>query len=102
MPGVRSGPGGWKCDFVANGTSYCQWLENSINKNIMHLYLKNLQKELLKHGNPENAVPMKKYMRDQFEFFGLKSDDRREVFKMYMNSKPLPEDLELRTIVEEL
>jgi len=68
----------------------------------MHPYIKNLQKELHKHRHPENAVQMKKYMRDQFEYFGLKSDDRRAICKSYMDSKPLPEVAELHEIVSEL
>ncbi len=68
----------------------------------MHPYIKGLYKELHKKRNPEYAEPMKKYMRNQFEFFGLKSDDRRTLCKEYMNSKLLPDGETLRTIVGEL
>lgn len=68
----------------------------------MHPYIKGLYKELNKKRNPETAAPMKKYMRNQFEFFGIKSDDRRLLCKDYMNSKPLPAGHELREIVSEL
>ena len=68
----------------------------------MHPYIKDLYKELNKKRDPEVAVPMKKYMRNQFEFFGIKSEERRLLCKDYMNSKPLPTGGELRAIVSEL
>jgi 3-methyladenine DNA glycosylase AlkD len=68
----------------------------------MDKYIKDLQKLLHQKRNPVNAIPMKKYMRDQFEFFGLKMDERRALCKEYMNSHPLPEGKRLRDIVREL
>lgn len=38
-----------------------------------------IEKALRDHGNPADAVSMKKYMREQFEFFGVKSSRRREL-----------------------
>lgn len=35
------------------------------------------------NASKENAVPMKKYMRDQFDFFGIKSPERRELYKLF-------------------
>ena len=34
-----------------------------------------------KNRNPENAVPMAKYMKNLFPFYGIKTDKRREIFK---------------------
>ena len=34
-----------------------------------------------KHSNPENAFSMAKYMRNNFPFFGIKTEDRRLIFK---------------------
>jgi 3-methyladenine DNA glycosylase AlkD len=32
-------------------------------------------------SNPDNAFAMAKYMQNQFPFFGIKTDDRRSIFK---------------------
>lgn len=37
-----------------------------------------------KHANPENAIPMAKYMKNKFEFLGLKSPLRRELQKDFL------------------
>ena len=68
----------------------------------MHTYIKDLYKILDKKRNLENAAAMKKYMREQFDYFGIKMNDRRDLCKQYMNSRPLPEGKELRDIVKEL
>lgn len=53
-------------------------------------------------ADPGNAVFQKAYMRDQFEFFGLKTDTRREITRNYFNSfSPSDHDL-LEQIVREL
>lgn len=39
----------------------------------MHPYVLFLKKHVEKHANPANAAPMKKYMRDQFEYLGIKT-----------------------------
>ena len=39
----------------------------------MHKYVTDLKKLFELSANPEQAVPMKKYMRDQFEYLGIKS-----------------------------
>lgn len=55
-----------------------------------------------RHRNEENASPMKKYMRNQFDFFGIKSAERRSLCKEYLNNHLLPERKELHKIVKEL
>lgn len=49
--------------------------------------------ELRKNANPQKSQPMKKYMRDQFEFFGLSSPLRRSVCKELMQQKLNSEDI---------
>ena len=68
----------------------------------MHIYIKELYKILDKRRNRDNAAAMKKYMREQFDYFGIKMNDRRDLCKLYMNSRPLPEGKELRDLVGEL
>lgn len=43
-----------------------------------------VQQTFAKNANQKNAVMMKKYMRNQFEFFGLKSPIRRSVSKEFL------------------
>lgn len=55
-----------------------------------------------KHSNPENAGPMKKYMKDNFEYFGIKSPVRKEISKTFLAKyKELFKD-EAFELVEEL
>lgn len=68
----------------------------------MHPYTQGIFKKLNRYRNEENAAPMKMYMRNQFDFFGIKSDERRLLCKEYLNSHELPEGAELYKIVKEL
>lgn len=36
------------------------------------------------HEDKENAVSMKKYMKNQFEFFGLATPERKALYKDFM------------------
>ncbi|WP_281225240.1 DNA alkylation repair protein [Flavobacterium aquiphilum] len=40
-----------------------------------------LEKAFNENGNAENAVAMSKYMKNNFRFFGIKTEDRRRIFK---------------------
>ena len=53
-------------------------------------------------GDATLAVPMKKYMRDQFEFFGIKSRERRATGIAYMKTAGLPQRDDMETVVLEL
>jgi 3-methyladenine DNA glycosylase AlkD len=46
----------------------------------MH-FIESLATAFVENGNPENAVPMAKYMRNHFSFFGIKTEERRRIFK---------------------
>ncbi len=48
-------------------------------------YILPLETEFRKHANPENAVQMKKYMKDRSEFFGIKSPLRRELYRKHIS-----------------
>jgi 3-methyladenine DNA glycosylase AlkD len=41
----------------------------------------------LAHQNPENAQAMKKYMKNQFEFLGIKTPERRALAKDFLRHK---------------
>ncbi|MFV5695381.1 DNA alkylation repair protein [Flavobacterium sp. LB3P122] len=40
-----------------------------------------LENAFKQNKNPENALSMAKYMKNNFPFFGIKTDDRRRIFK---------------------
>ena len=44
-------------------------------------FITNLETAYYKHKNPENAIPMAKYMKNLFSFYGIKAKQRREIFK---------------------
>lgn len=48
------------------------------------------------NANPPQAVPMKKYMKNLFEYYGIKTPERRELTKTFLQKSKLPpiEDLE--------
>ena len=45
------------------------------------------------YSNDEYAKGMKKYMRDKFEFFGIKSPIRKEIQKKYFSVNKIPDNL---------
>jgi 3-methyladenine DNA glycosylase AlkD len=44
-------------------------------------FIASLETAFLKNSHPENAFAMSKYMRNHFQFFGIKTEDRRLIFK---------------------
>ncbi|MES2765314.1 MAG: DNA alkylation repair protein [Bacteroidota bacterium] len=68
----------------------------------MHQYLSPLVKSFKNYADPEAAVGMKKYMRNQFEYIGLKTPLRRELFKNFLKEAGLPPKSELNEIINDL
>jgi 3-methyladenine DNA glycosylase AlkD len=54
------------------------------------------------NANPAQAAPMKKYMRDQFEYLGIKSPQFKFIFKEFLGEHRLPAITSLDTIVHDL
>ncbi len=52
----------------------------------MEKYLK-LKEKFEKNSNEENSRAMEKYMRNQFKFYGIKTKDRRELYKDLIKSE---------------
>lgn len=44
-------------------------------------FIESLETAFQKNSHPENAAAMAKYMRNHFSFFGIKTEDRRQLFK---------------------
>lgn len=63
----------------------------------MHPYLVPLKTLFEQHADPVQAAPMKKYMRDQFEYLGIKSPQFKVLMKDFLaaNGTPPLKDLEI-------
>ncbi len=68
----------------------------------MHPYISPLATLFQQHANPAQAAPMKKYMRDQFEYVGIKTPERRELQKQFYEEHGLPFVVELKPILLDL
>lgn len=44
-------------------------------------FIRSLETAFQEKSNSENAVAMAKYMRNHFSFFGIKTEERRQIFK---------------------
>ncbi len=67
----------------------------------MHPYLKPLSELFAVNSNEEIARYMKQYMKGQYEYFGIKSPERRELKKEFLHRYGMPEISELGTITRE-
>ncbi len=65
-------------------------------------YLTPLTRLFAENADPENAVAMKKYMRDLFEFHGIKSPERRVLTRQFLQEQGLPEIEQIEAIVKQL
>jgi 3-methyladenine DNA glycosylase AlkD len=68
----------------------------------MNNYVIQLKTILEKHADPSQAAPMRKYMRDQFEYLGIKTPQRTALQKEFYAEHGLPEVTELAAILRDL
>lgn len=68
----------------------------------MHPYVASLKSLFEQNADPAQAAPMKKYMRDQFEYLGIKSPQVKTLFRQAVNENGLPDMEELDQAVREL
>jgi len=68
----------------------------------MHSYVTSLKTLFEKNADPIQATPMKKYMRDQFEYLGIKTPKNAALQKAFYKEYGLPELSELDLIIREL
>ncbi|HSL46676.1 MAG TPA: DNA alkylation repair protein [Anaerolineales bacterium] len=68
----------------------------------MHRYPASLKTLFEKNANPDQAGPMKKYMRDQFEYLGIKSPQFKELMKEFIAANGLPPVKDLDVILRDL
>jgi 3-methyladenine DNA glycosylase AlkD len=62
-------------------------------------YIAKLSQILANNADKENAKFMKKYMKDLFPFFGIKSPLRKEIFKQFIKNEGIPSIVELSDVV---
>ncbi len=68
----------------------------------MHSYVLSLKNLYQQNANPAQAGPMKKYMRDQFEYLGIKSPQGAVLMKDFIKEHGLPPLDQLDEIVRDL
>ena len=68
----------------------------------IYQYIDGIKALLNRHRNKSNAVLMKQYMRNQFEFFGIQAVERRHLCGQCIKSNPIPQGHELRKVVIQL
>jgi 3-methyladenine DNA glycosylase AlkD len=77
-------------------------LLDSKGKRSMHPYVASLKKLFEQHADPVQAEPMKKYMRDQFEYLGIKSPLFKTLMKDFIAAHGIPPVYELEVILRDL
>lgn len=68
----------------------------------MHPYVASCKTLLEQNANPAQAGPMKKYMRDQFEYLGIKSPQLKTLFRQFLQENGLLSLDELDEVIREL
>ena len=68
----------------------------------MHAYLKPLSTIFERHANADNAIAMKAYMKGRYEFYGIKSPQRRELTREFLKIHGLPAPEERSRVLEDL
>ncbi len=68
----------------------------------MNNYVGKVENEFRKHADSETASGQKAYMRNRFEFYGVKSPMRKEIQKMFFAKDKLPAKSEVESVVKEL
>ncbi|MFC2112044.1 DNA alkylation repair protein [Bacteroidota bacterium] len=69
---------------------------------MIHPYLKPLINKYESNRNQERAVQMKKYMKDQFEFYGIGTPDRRAMMSAHIREYGLPDWSDIEAISRSL
>ena len=68
----------------------------------MHAYVVALKELFEQNANPSQAAPMRKYMRDQFEYLGIKTPQSAALQKQFYAKHGLPPVTDLDVILREL
>lgn len=68
----------------------------------MHAYARSLQALLSAHAHPSQAGPMKRYMRDQFDYLGIKTAELGALFEEHIGAHGLPPLADLDRVLRDL
>ncbi len=68
----------------------------------MHPYSRSIHKLLAAHAHPDQVGPMKRYMRDQFDYLGIKMPELMALLKEHERVHGLPSLMDLDTILRDL
>jgi 3-methyladenine DNA glycosylase AlkD len=68
----------------------------------MHPFAKSLREFYLKQADPEKAVPMKAYMRNQFDYLGIQSPQLAELNRGFIEKYGRPDLPDLEEILRDL
>jgi 3-methyladenine DNA glycosylase AlkD len=68
----------------------------------MHPYAASLKTLFEQNADPVQAAPMKRYMRDQFEYLGIKSPHFKALMKEFITSSGMPPLRDLDVILRDL
>ncbi len=68
----------------------------------MKTYLSELESSYTQAANPKTAASQSAYMRDQFTIFGIKSPDRRNIEKPFLQKNYMPPIEELEQYIKAL
>ena len=68
----------------------------------MHPYVASLKRLFEQNANPAQGAPMKKYMRDQFEYLGIKTPQNVALQKEFFAEHGFPELSELDAVLRDL
>jgi 3-methyladenine DNA glycosylase AlkD len=61
-----------------------------------------LRQKFTENINPQNALQMKAYMRNQYDFFGIKAPEQLQIRQEFLKAEGLPEIAHLPKLVREL
>jgi 3-methyladenine DNA glycosylase AlkD len=68
----------------------------------LKIFTQTIQSEFLRHKNLDIAVAQKQYMKQRFEFYGIKAPLRKEIQRPFFLKMHLPSKKEMHNIVQEL
>ena len=69
---------------------------------MIHPYARSIKALLASHAHPDQAVPMKRYMRDQFEYLGIKGPELGALLTGFYRLHGLPLLADLDPILRDL
>ncbi len=66
----------------------------------MNIYIKTIETEFIRNTDPEIAAGQRAYMKNKFAFFGIRTPLRREISKLFLQKKYLPDKNRLEKTVK--